>query len=151
MTRIARIVLVAVTIALAVVTILWLEQELPTGPVPVAWDDEPCKECRMHVGEPGSAAQLQTRAGDVLNFDDPGCLLRWTSAHHPPTHAIYFHDSRSDRWLTARDTAFLPGAQTPMGYGLAAVQRGTAGAVSLREARRIVATHGDASERAASR
>lgn len=151
MTRLARIALALSSFALVAAAFVWLQGEPPQGPVPVAWDDEPCAECRMHVGEPRSAAQLQTREGDVLNFDDPGCLLRWAAVHGTTAHAIYFHDSRSDRWLDAHETEFLQGTETPMGYGLHAVERGTAGAMSLREAERVVAAHDDPSGQAASR
>lgn len=106
----------------------------PEGPVPIVWDREACAECRMLVGEPKFAAQLQTREGDVLNFDDPGCLLRYVSLKKPQTHAIYFHHHKEDRWLPRAQVGFVPASPTPMGYGLAALPRTTAGALSFEQA-----------------
>jgi hypothetical protein len=90
----------------------------------------------MLVGEPSYAAQLVTTAGDVANFDDPGCLLHYLDEHAPPVHRLWFHDSAADRWLPPADVGFVSGASTPMGYGLAAVPATTPGAISLDDARR---------------
>jgi hypothetical protein len=109
--------------------VAWAQRPLE-GPVPVAWDREACAHCRMHVGEPGFAAQLQTKEGRVLNFDDPGCLLRYEAEAHPEVHAVYFHHMSEDRWLPRERTAFVRADPTPMGYGLGAVEQGTAGALS---------------------
>ena len=111
----------------------WTER-LPDGPVEVLWDREACAHCRMHVGEPSFAAQLQLKDGRVLHFDDPGCLLRYEADRHPDVHAAWFHHSREERWLSRERTAFSPTSPTPMGYGLGAVEVGTPGAVSVAEA-----------------
>ena len=78
-----------VTVALALVIIVRFTQRLPSGPVLIVWDREACAECHMHVGEPRFAAQLQTEEGDVLNFDDPGCLLRYAQERRPRVRAMY--------------------------------------------------------------
>lgn len=131
-----------VSIALLLVIVLgllagavWWLQQLPRGPVEIAWDKEACAHCRMHVSEPAFAAQLQLQDGRVLNFDDPGCALRHV-AEVPPVdvHALYFHEARADGWLTREETAFVELSPTPMGFGLGAVRIGTAGALSFDEA-----------------
>jgi hypothetical protein len=109
-------------------------QRLPEGPQPVVWDREACAHCRMHVGEPGFAAQLQLRDGRVLHFDDPGCLLRYEAERRPDVHASWFHHLREERWLSREQVAFLPVSPTPMGYGLGAVEAGTPGTRSVPEA-----------------
>jgi hypothetical protein len=111
----------------------WTER-LPEGPVEVLWDREACAHCRMHVGEPAFAAQLQLKDGRVLHFDDPGCLLRYEADTHPDVHAVWFHHSRTDAWLPRDRTAFMPVSPTPMGYGLGAVEVGAPGAVSMAQA-----------------
>jgi hypothetical protein len=111
----------------------WTEQ-LPEGPVPVAWDHEACAHCRMHVGEPAFAAQLQLKDGRVLHFDDPGCLLRYEADRHPEVHAAWFHHVREDRWIPGAQVAFVAISPTPMGYGLGAVEAGAPGARSAAEA-----------------
>lgn len=110
-------------------------QRLPTGPVDVAWDREACAHCRMSVGDPSFAAQLQTTDGRVLNFDDPGCLLAYEAEHHPKEHAVWFHEVHGSRWLPAARVAFTQVPSSPMGYRLGAVEVGTPGSISLDEAR----------------
>lgn len=105
----------------------WTER-LPEGPAPVAWDREACAHCRMHVGEPAFAAQLQLQDGRVLHFDDPGCLLRYEAEEHPRVHAAWFHHVREDRWIPGGGVAFVPVGPTPMGYGVGAVEAGVPGA-----------------------
>ena len=109
---------------------------LPDEPVAIVWNREPCAHCHMLVGEPAFAAQLVTRAGDVVVFDDPGCLLRYLAEHKPEVHRIWFHDSTADRWLSPDDVGFVGGAPTPMNYGWAAVPAATPGAIALDDARR---------------
>ncbi len=107
---------------------------LPTGPVAIVWDREACAHCRMHVGEPGFAAQVQLQDGSVLNFDDPGCLLSWLDKDPPPLHAVYFHHQREDRWLSREQVGFVPAQHTPMGFGLGAVDKTSSAAIGLEAA-----------------
>jgi len=68
--------LLVVALVVVVVAFVRLNQvTLPEGAVPVVWDGEVCQHCKMHVGDPRFAAQVQTTSGDILNFDDPGCLF----------------------------------------------------------------------------
>ncbi len=110
----------------------------PVGPVPVAWDRQPCAHCAMHLGEPAFAVQLHTADGDVMFFDDPGCYFTYVAAHSTVVHATWFHDLREDRWLPESAIGFLPVATSPMGWGLGAVEAGTAGALSVQAARALV-------------
>jgi hypothetical protein len=95
---------------------------VPAGPVDVAWDREACAHCRMHVGDPRFAAQLHTTSGEVLNFDDAGCLLQHVAAAGDDVHAIYFHAQHGDEWIGSADVRFVTGQNTPMGSGLGAVR-----------------------------
>lgn len=95
-------------------------RSIPDAPTAIAYDREACAHCHMLIGDPRYAAQLVTEAGDVLDFDDPGCALRYLAEVHPAVHRLWFRDARRDRWLAAGDVRFAPGADTPMGYGLAA-------------------------------
>lgn len=118
---------------------LAFSQALPEGPVEIVWDREACAHCRMHIGERAFAAQLQRRDGRVQNFDDPGCLLRYlASVPADEVHAVYFHHSRQARWLARDEVAFVDVAQSPMGFGLGAVHRGTPGSFPYEEALRRV-------------
>ena len=112
------------------------------GPQPIVWDREPCAHCRMLISEPHFAAQLETDSGEVLSFDDPGCLLAALEARALRPRVLWFHHIREDRWLDGAHVAFEPGAKSPMGFGLGAVDAGTAGSLSLDEARQRVAAQG---------
>ena len=110
------------------------------GPVPepVAFDRESCAQCRMLISDPAFAAQLQTESGEILDFDDPGCLMRYRQEHAPGARAVFYHHLHEDRWLPEAATAFVPVAPTPMGWGLGAVDAGSAGALSLDRAEALV-------------
>lgn len=137
--RSVRVVVAGVAVlavAALVFSLVVRGRPLPDQPVPIVWNREPCAHCRMLVGEPAFAAQLVTRTGDVLAFDDPGCLLHYLEDRQPDVHRMWFHDSTADRWLSPEEVGFVRGAQTPMNYGLAAVPVATPGAHTLDAARR---------------
>jgi copper chaperone NosL len=89
-----------------------------TGPVPVAFDREVCRRCRMLISEPGFAAQLRTADGTVHSFDDPGCLLLWRHEHPVRVTELYFHHLEDERWVSGDAAVFVRVAATPMAYGL---------------------------------
>jgi hypothetical protein len=118
----------------AVVALGWFlmrAEAMPEGPQPVVWGKQACAFCRMHVSEPAFAAQLHTGEGEVLHFDDPGCLFSLEHARQPSVHARWFHHVREDRWLSGDDVGFIRVEPTPMGFGLGAVEASTSGAMNL--------------------
>jgi copper chaperone NosL len=119
------LLLVIALIAIGIAFVRFNQVSLPEGAVPVVWDGEVCEDCKMHVGDPRFAAQLQTTAGDVLNFDDPGCLFDYLQSHEVSVHALYFRNYVEDGWLTESEAAFLPVEDSPMGYGIRAVPKDT--------------------------
>ncbi|HEX5054468.1 MAG TPA: hypothetical protein VFZ65_22000 [Planctomycetota bacterium] len=138
--------IVLAVVAGAVVYSVAASAKLPEGPVEVVWDKAACAGCGMHVGEPPFAAQLTTVDGRTQAFDDPGCLFLHVEEHHPDVHTIWFHHLRERRWLSDRAVAFVRVDKSPMGFGLGAVDVGTAGAIDIDEARRTclrrVSDHG---------
>ncbi len=119
------LLLLIALIAIGVVFVRFNQVTLPEGPVPVVWDGEVCAHCKMHVGDPRFAAQLQTTEGDTLNFDDPGCLFDYLRSHEVSVHALYFRNYDGDAWLTESEVGFLPVGNSPMGYGIRAVPKET--------------------------
>jgi hypothetical protein len=95
----------------------------------------------MLIGDPAYAAQLEGADGEVASFDDPGCLLAALDAY-PDLRALWFHHLREERWLSRDEVGFVRVPHTPMGYGLAAVAADEPGALSLEEARALVAAGG---------
>lgn len=110
---------------------------LPDAVQPIAWNRQPCAHCQMLIGEPRHAAQLITEGGAVLSFDDPGCALRYVDGNRPAIHRMWFHHATAERWLPSGEVAFVTGARTPMGSGLAAVERGAPASIDLAAARRV--------------
>lgn len=124
---------------LATTQLVWADG-LPHGPEAFDPEGAHCATCGMRLAVPRHVAQLQTRDGQVLLFDDPGCLLVFLQTRRPRVHARYFRGP-DGAWIRGRDVAFVP-ARTPMRYGLAAVRVGTSGALSWDEAwRRVAARH----------
>ena len=127
-----KVLLLAIAlVAVGVAFVRFNRVTLPEGPVPVVWDGEVCTNCKMHVGDPRFAAQVQTLEGDVLNFDDPGCLFDFTASNELSVHAIYFRNHQADGWLSESEVGFLPTDDSPMGYGIRAVPRETSGAQGI--------------------
>lgn len=124
----ARAFAVALAMGAAALVVLGVirAQAPPEGPEPVVWDRTSCARCRMLIGEPGFAAQLQLRDGRVLFFDDPGCLLLYADETAPDPHAAYFHHLEEDRWIPRDAVGFVRAEPSPMGYGLGAVDRNRA-------------------------
>lgn len=120
-------------LALVAGVLAWLvlqERALPDAPAPVAWDRVRCARCRMLVGEPAFAAQLHTRGGAVLHFDDPGCLLLHVHQQRPEIHRTWFHHLDEDRWISGDAVRFVAAGPTPMGYGLGAADAGASPSLS---------------------
>jgi hypothetical protein len=121
----------------AVVALGWVlvrAQAMPEGPQPVVWGKQACAFCHMHVSEPAFAAQLHTATGEVLYFDDPGCLFSLERQRPRDVHARWFHHLREDRWLSGSEVGFIPVDPTPMGFGLGAVDASTPDAMNLEAA-----------------
>lgn len=119
-------------------------QARPQGPVPIVWDQQACADCRMHIGEPGFAAQVQLEDGRVLDFDDPGCAIRWLDGHPDPVRALWLHHHTEDRWLGREQAGFVAVPVSPMGYGLATVARDQPGALPWDQAVARVRARGPA-------
>lgn len=112
------------------------------GPVDVAWDRTRCAECGMLVSDPAFAAQRHLEAGEVLHYDDPGCLLVSLEPRDLPgtadADALYFHHREEDRWLDPAEARFVETKDSPMGYRIGAVSRDEApDALSLPQARDV--------------
>jgi len=113
-------------VVVAVGLVLWRVASPSAGPLEPAWDRVACARCHMLVSDPAFAAQLQLASGEVLFFDDPGCLLLERAERADAAGAAWFHDSAGSGWLAEADARFVAGAETPMAHGFAAVSAGSA-------------------------
>ena len=140
--RIALAGAVAAGLVAVFVVLLARAQQAPEGPVEIIWDQESCAHCRMHIGEPAFAAQLQTTAREVFNFDDPGCLFAYLEERRPEVQAVYLRHVWEERWLRADEAAFERVEHSPMGYDIGAVDREWPGAMSYESGRALVLERG---------
>jgi copper chaperone NosL len=132
-------VVIAVLAVVGLAAVLVIQSQRPrTSLRTILWDREVCAQCGMTISDHRFACQLQTSAGDIYDFDDPGCLLTFLHRRHPRIRAIYFHALNASAWFKYPEVAFLPGQQTPMGYGLGAVAIGTSSALSFEAAQNHV-------------
>jgi hypothetical protein len=136
--RILPVALLAIVLAIIGGAIAWsvlASAKLPDGPAELVWDKAACAACGMHVGEPPFAAQVTTKDGRVHAFDDPGCLFLWIDEQKPEVHSLFFRHHKENRWLDRYRVGFMPHEPTPMGFGLAAVDGSTPGAIDYDTAR----------------
>ena len=125
------LLLVIALLAAWVAFVRFNQPTLPEGPVPVVWDREVCGHCKMHVGDPRFAAQLHTTEGEIVNFDDPGCLFDYLHTHDVSVHALYFRNSDREGWLSESSVGFVAVEDSPMGYGIRAVPKAAPEAQSI--------------------
>ncbi len=119
----------------ALVGVLWAGQKPAARPAPVDWDRTTCAHCGMLVSDPAFAGQLHLENGEVLHFDDPGCLLIERATRGRAALAGYLHHRREDAWLELSEAAFVADPATPMGHGFGVIRRGeAAGALTLEAA-----------------
>ena len=103
------------------------------APPKIQYDTQQCAHCGMVIHDPSSASALIGDSGNTIAFDDPACLIASDAARTHTNWRAWFSDGA--RWYPQAEVAFLVGAETPMGSGLHAVPAGTAGAITLEEAR----------------
>ena len=116
-----------------------------SGPLEVKWDRVPCERCRMVLSDPVHAAQVRIHSADgrsqVYFFDDLGCALVWLRdqpSRDDPATELWVTDWRDGKWIDAQSASYLPGQQTPMGYGLGAQTTAVAGAIDFTQAREAI-------------
>lgn len=125
------LLVVAALVVAAIGLVRFNQAAPPEGPRPVIWDREVCAYCKMHIGDPRFAAQVQTDQGEVFSFDDPGCLFEYLQSRDLSVHALYFRDYDGSGWLSEAEVGFLPVEDSPMGYGIRAVPKESPGAKSM--------------------
>jgi len=125
MKTLAKVLLPLLVIAGLVAGVIYWIESPAEGRQPVAWGNQACAHCQMHISNRYFAAQLHTRNGEVKHFDDPGCLFEWVADQTPSIKSAYFHHyDEQDTWLDYREVGFIDiDRKTPMGYGIGAVRK----------------------------
>jgi hypothetical protein len=128
-------------LAFCVLALLLGSCERASGPVPITYDRSPCAHCRMLISTPAFAAQIRTGDGEILDFDDPGCLIAWRASHAIPVREVWYHHVREDRWLAEAHASFVAVPDSPMGFGIGVVDQGSVESFDRSEAERRVGLH----------
>ncbi|MGE5516711.1 MAG: protein NosL [Bacteroidota bacterium] len=102
------------------------------GPEAVKLGRDTCELCRMIISDVRFAAEIRGgNRGKLVMFDDIGCAVRWlqdVTWKDAPETEFWVMDSRSGTtWLDARKASYVPGTQTPMDYGFAAIAQSETG------------------------
>ncbi len=81
--------------------------------------EDMCASCKMAVSDQRFASEILSESGEVLKFDDPGCLEDYRRAHPDLKIAAQFvKDYEAGRWLRWEDAVIVTtGLFTPMGSG----------------------------------
>lgn len=94
-------------------------------PVDPVWGKQACAHCAMLVSDPRFGAELTTREGDRLFFDDPGCMASYVRERSPHVRRMWVHDA-TGAWVDATQARFRTGASSPMDFGFQADAAGSA-------------------------
>ena len=99
------------------------------GPRPLAYGTEQCTHCHMTLADPRFSAELVTRTGRVLPFDDPGCLATFVATNGIPAdqvHSLWVSDFLSHELVPVSEAVFLrsEAVSSPMDFHFAALRRG---------------------------
>jgi copper chaperone NosL len=100
----------------------------PPRPVELEATDM-CAQCKMAISEKRYAAEIVDRDGNVIKFDNVGCMARYASAHDLKAQAAawFVMDSDGREWLDARQALLVKSASIPgpMGSGILASKEQT--------------------------
>lgn len=96
----------------------------PMAAVDPVWGKQACASCTMLVSDRRYAAQVVTRDGTHVFFDDPGCMATWLAQGHAG-EKLWVH-APGGAWVDARAARYATGQPSPMGFGFAPDEHGAA-------------------------
>jgi len=99
----------------------------PKRPRAIAWGRESCNHCHMTLADPRFAAELLTRTGKAIVFDDVACLATWLAENRAAVGSSWVANFAAPaQWLRADSAVYLQSdtLRTPMASGLAALAPG---------------------------
>jgi copper chaperone NosL len=98
-------------------------QKKTIEPVSVEANDM-CSFCRMSISEKRYVAEFIDDDGQVLKFDDIGCMASFVQQkkNRAPIRATFVMDFDAREWLKAEDAFYVRSSEfdTPMGFGIVA-------------------------------
>lgn len=98
-------------------------QKRTVDPVAIAPEDM-CSYCKMAISEKQYAAELIDSDGQVMKFDDIGCLLNFIKRNSIAVAGVslFVMDFDQRQWVKAENAYYVksPGVMTPMNGGIIA-------------------------------
>jgi copper chaperone NosL len=81
--------------------------------------EDMCAHCRMAISNLRFASEIILESGEVLKFDDLGCLAAYQSSHSDRNvTAVFVKDYETKNWLLWQKAVIVTtGVFTPMGSG----------------------------------
>lgn len=97
------------------------------GPREINWDRDICVNCLMGMADQKYSVQSINAYGDVLWYDDLGCLIQYMGTNdwikYEGENAIsWVGDCETGEWLQVEKAYYRYGDRTPMGYGYGALK-----------------------------
>ncbi|HZS08015.1 MAG TPA: nitrous oxide reductase accessory protein NosL [Blastocatellia bacterium] len=107
-----------------IIALLAACQQAQLRPVELLPEDM-CSYCRMAISESKYAAELITKDGDALKFDDIGCMADYINRkkNRDSVAGYFFVDFHTKRWVKGEEAYFVSSSkfQTPMSGGIVAI------------------------------
>ncbi len=101
------------------------------SPRKINFDRDVCAMCKMGLTDQKYSVQAINNYGEVLWFDDIGCLVEMMKTDKWKNFAkdsvkIWIGDAETGKWIDATKAYYRFGDRTPMGYGYGALENKTA-------------------------
>lgn len=94
----------------------------------INWDRDICALCLMGLAEKEYSAQSINQYGEVIWFDDLGCLIYykegedWKRFAEEGAVKSWIGDCETGAWIEVEKAFYRYGDRTPMGYGYGALK-----------------------------
>lgn len=113
------------TVLLSLVAVASLGCQDASSAVDPVWGKQACLSCSMLISDRRYAAQLVTDDGTRFFFDDPGCMATWLAEGRGHAQHTWVY-SAAGTWIDARTARYVREQPSPMGFGFAPAEAGTA-------------------------
>ncbi len=108
-----------------VLSLFGCARNIDQSPREINFDRDICVLCLMGLADQKYSAQSINTYGDVVWYDDLGCLIFYMESpdwekFEGDEAVSYIADSQTGEWLRVEEAWYTYGDHTPMGYGYAA-------------------------------
>jgi len=115
-------------VVFAIIALVSCSQEADYSPREINWDRDICALCLMGLAEQEYSVQSINQWGEVVWFDDLGCLIYYNESEDWKKFAedglvkSWIGHCESGEWLEVEQAYYRYGDRTPMGYGYGALK-----------------------------